>query len=192
LLDDETEALRALLQARSLHGGTILSEIVLTTRELLARTMDLGTLPPGRLALLLASSAPEPVAARALDLLSERLGGGRPRLPAAACRDFYRPDALFESAEPQAQAVRLADGWPAHERSLRGSLDEQAALLRAQSGPYLVCGVYLHGAALRSSHPAELPANPEPGEPTDAQAALWQPLQAAYLADLDPPEGAHA
>jgi hypothetical protein len=191
LFDDETAALRALYAARLLHGGTVLSELVLVQRELLPRALDGAALPPGRLALLVASNAPEPVASQALAVVSEQWLGGCAPLPAAACRDLYRPDALFEGTASLASATQLAAAWPPNEQLLVGSLAEQTARLRAQTGPYLVCGVSLHGATLRSAEPTPPPAAP-PGAPADAQAALWPSLQAAYLAAVDSPEGSHA
>ena len=191
LIDDEEAAVRALATARSLHGGTALADVVLVRRELLARTLDLGALPPGRLALLVAGAGPESVANGALRLLNERLGQQHPALPAAACRDLYRPDGLFAQGADLTDAVRLSAGWPVHERPLHGSFSEQAALLRALPGPYAVGGVYLHGAALCSSEPAPLVAAPGSSELAEGQTTLWPRLRTAVLGDLDPAGGAH-
>lgn len=187
LLDDEEEAVRAIEAARSLHGGTALSDVVLVHRALLARTLAADALPPGRLALLAASDGPEPVATAALRLLCERIAGSHPLLPAAACRDLYRPDSVFAPAAADTELRHLADGWPRHEQALHGSLPEQAALLRAQTGPYLVCGVHLHGAALVTAEPATSATGAGASGLTAARSVLWPRLQAALLGDLDPP-----
>ncbi len=185
LLDDEEAALRALELARSLHGGTVLSEVVLLHRELLARVVDPATLPPGRLVLLAAGAGPEPLARRALGLLSARIASPHAALPDAASRELYSSGPLFAPGASLADAARLGSGWPHHQSPLRGPLDAQAALLRAQKGPYLVAGVHLHGAALVSSAPVA--DAPDPAALPSAQTLLWPRLRAALLGDLDPP-----
>jgi len=185
LLDDEEAALRAVELARSLHGGTVLSEVVLVHRELLARAVDPATLPPGRLALLAAGAGPEPLARGALGLLSARIASQHAALPDAVCRELYSPGRLFAPGASLADAAAVGSGWPLHQSPLRGPLSAQAALLRAQQGPYLVAGVHLHGAALVSSAPVA--DAPDPAALPSARAVLWPRLQAALLGDLDPP-----
>lgn len=187
LLDDELEALRALELARSLHGGTVLSEVVLCHRELLERAVDPATLPPGRLALLVASTAPGALASAALRLLSARIFSQRDALPEALCRELYGSERLFSAGASLADAARLGSGWPQHQRPLHGPLGEQAALLRAQAGPYLVAGVHLHGATLVCTTAEAGVGAVEPAALADAQTLLWPPLRAALVGDLDPP-----
>ncbi len=186
LLDDEEDAVRAIAAARALHGGTALSEVLLLRRELLARTSDLQTLPPGRLALLAMGAGPAPTATAALQLLRERIPGAQATLPDAACSALLRPAGVFAAAATRDDLMRLAGGWPQHQCLLSGTFSDQAALLRAQQGPYLVCGVHLHGAALVSSLPAAGAADAEPPAPV-AQDLLWRRLQATVLGEPFPP-----
>lgn len=183
LLDDEEDAVRAIAAARALHGGTALSEVVLLQRELLARTLAPATLPPGRLALLATGAGPAQAATAALQLLRERIPGAQATLPEAACSALFRPAGVFAAAATRDDLERLSGGWPQHQCLLAGTFSDQAALLRAQQGPYLVCGVHLHGAALVSSLPVPRAAGAESPTPAAAQELLWQRLQAAVLGE---------
>lgn len=202
LFRDAAAAVRALHEARTLHGSTALQEIVLLKRPLLRELLATDALPAGEYALLV--SAGGPVAAAALRELHGRLlslsSPTEPRpeaLPDEAAARAWLPEALFadevpgDPGMPSATSQRVAAHaarFPAHERSLSGTPVEQAALFARLPPGALLCGVHLHGLAVCSPEP--LPAEPE-GAPAEDGAPLWS--QQALLSALATPtnEGTH-
>lgn len=175
-------AVDALFAARTLHGALGLAEVLLASSALLARVLGDTPLPPSdafEWALIVRAPAAAPVATAVLKELEARIGGtASGRLHAAACRDFWSPDSLCGPAATADSVAAFAGRFPAHEHALAlhdSSPAAVAALLAAERGPTLLCGVYLHGLTLCTDHPPTATAP----DAASAQTILGPRLAAA-------------
>lgn len=204
MFHDAAAAIRALHEARTLHGATAMQEIVLLKRPLLRELLSTDALPAGEYALLVAAGGP--VAAAALRELHTRIlaqsSPTEPKpeaLPDALAARVWLPEALLadevaggqpDPGAPSAASQRVAAHaarFPAHEQPLDGTPVEQAALLFRLPPGALLCGVHLHGLAVCSPEP--LPGRADGAG--DDGAPLWSTQD--LLSAIAPPthEGTH-
>jgi alkyldihydroxyacetonephosphate synthase len=160
-------AVRAMLLARSLHGGAAFSDLYVVDEALFHRVLA-GKPHPSSFGfgLLARAAGPAELAAVALKTLHARIMAGRPEdapvaeLGDALCREILCPDSLCGMAATAESVAEHAGRFPAHEEAIPGKLQSQAALTellesQAKAGSVsLLCGIYLHGIALCSDRPA--------------------------------------
>ena len=187
------QAAQAVFAARALHGAAACAELAVLDRALVERVLgaaDAHGLPAGGFVLLVRPAGPPALADGIAQMLRERLGPhvtGSAPLNEARCRELWRPDGLFDATASAERAAAFAAHFPPYERAVAGGTDELAALLGADCGARMVCGVHLRGLAVCTDAPPPLPAA-TPDEPPDADAVLGPSLLDALLGT---PGGAH-
>lgn len=163
--NDPQQAVQALCRARALHGTAAFDELVLVSRELCTGLPGVeAALSGAAYALLLCPAGPSPLGREIAAALRDSLASNAPLgdLPSALVHD------LWSAASPLAHAAALPVDCAIHD-----SPDALAAALQSSTGPRLLCGVYLHGAAFVGEQPPAAPGVVLAGRsiPTDTAAS---------------------
>lgn len=177
---DPQQVAQALCRARALHGAAAFDEVVVVSRELLARLPGAeSALAGSSYALLLCSSGPAALHGEIVAALGGGLAAVPPtgELPGALCHD------LWSASSPHVSAMELPVDC-----AVNDSADALAALLQTTGGPRLLCGIYLHGAAFVGERLPEAPGLVLVGAASRARPATAS--AAARASDL--PDSAYA